>query len=70
MKTPELIIHGGMDFRISEVQAFGVFNNLQRLGVDSKLVRFPEENHWVVNPSNSLFWHAEVFDWLKTYLGQ
>jgi len=70
MKTPELIFHGGIDFRISEVQAFGVFNNLQRLGVDSKLVRFPEENHWVVNPSNSLFWHSEVFDWLKTYLGQ
>jgi len=70
MKTPELIFHGGMDFRISEVQAFGVFNNLQRLGVDSKLVRFPEENHWVVNPSNSLFWHSEVFDWLKKYLGQ
>jgi len=70
MKTPELIFHGGMDFRISEVQAFGVFNNLQRLGVDSKLVRFPEENHWVVNPSNSLHWHSEVFDWLKKYLGQ
>jgi len=70
MKTPELIFHGGMDFRISEVQAFGVFNNLQRLGVDSKLVRFPDENHWVVNPSNSLYWHSEVFDWLKKYLGQ
>jgi len=70
MNTPELIFHGGMDFRISEVQAFGVFNNLQRRGVDSKLVRFPEENHWVVNPSNSLFWHSEVFDWLKKYLGQ
>jgi len=68
MKTPELIFHGGMDFRISEVQAFGVFNNLQRLGVDSKLVRFPEENHWVVNPSNSLYWHSEVFAWLENYL--
>jgi len=70
MKTPELIFHGGMDFRISEVQAFGVFNNLQRLGVDSRLVRFPDENHWVVNPSNSIYWHSEVFDWLKKYLGK
>jgi len=70
MKTPELIFHGGMDFRISEVQAFGVFNNLQRLGVESKLVRFPDENHWVVNPSNSLYWHSEVFDWLQNHLGQ
>jgi len=70
MKTPELIFHGGMDFRISEVQAFGVFNNLQRLGVDSRLVRFPDENHWVVNPSNSIYWHSEVFNWLKKYLGQ
>jgi len=70
MKTPELIFHGGMDFRISEVQAFGVFNNLQRLGVDSRLVRFPDENHWVVNPSNSIYWHSEVYDWLRKYLGQ
>jgi len=69
MCTPQLTIHGGIDFRISEVQAFGVFNNLQRLGVESKLIRFPTENHWVLNPSNSLFWHDEVFDWLKHYLG-
>jgi len=68
MKTPELIFHGGIDFRISEVQAFGVFNNLQRLGVESRLVRFPDENHWVVNPSNSLYWHSEVFDWLHSHL--
>jgi len=68
MKTPTLIFHGGMDFRISEVQAFGLFNNLQRLGVESKLVRFPEENHWVVNPSNTLIWHHEVFQWLAKHL--
>jgi len=68
MVTPELIFHGGRDYRISEVAGISVFNTLQRNGVDSKLVRFPDENHWVTKPANSISWHAHVEAWLAKYL--
>jgi len=68
MVTPELIFHGGRDYRISEVAGISVFNNLQRRGIDSKLVRYPDENHWVTKPANSLTWHAHVEAWLAKYL--
>jgi len=68
MVTPELIFHGGRDYRISEVAGISVFNTLQRNGVDSKLVRYPDENHWVMKPANSLTWHAHVEAWLAKYL--
>jgi len=68
MVTPELIIHGGQDMRISDMAALSVFNNLQRRGIDSIFIRFPEENHWVLRPENSIYWHQEVFAWLDKYL--
>jgi len=68
MVTPELIFHGGRDYRISEVAGISVFNTLQRNGIDSKLVRYPDENHWVTKPANSLTWHAHVEAWLAKYL--
>ena len=68
MVTPELIFHGGRDYRIADVAGISVFNNLQRRGIDSVLVRYPDENHWVTKPANSITWHAHVEAWLAKYL--
>ena len=66
-KTPMLVIHGSLDYRIPETQGIGAFTALQRRGVPSRLVVFPDENHWVLSPANSLQWHDEVLGWLGTY---
>jgi dipeptidyl aminopeptidase/acylaminoacyl peptidase len=66
--TPMLIIHGELDFRIPYTQALEAFTALQYKGIPSKLVLFPNENHWVLKPGNSKFWHQTVFDWLASYL--
>ena len=66
--TPILCIHGMMDFRIPYEQGMAAFNAAQMMGVPSKLVIFPEENHWILQPQNSLFWHREVYDWLDRWL--
>ena len=62
--TPMLVIHGAYDFRI---QGFSTFNALQRLGVPSKLLYFPDENHWVLKPHNSIQWHETVIQWLDQW---
>jgi dipeptidyl aminopeptidase/acylaminoacyl peptidase len=67
-KTPMLIVHNDLDFRVPLSEGFQLFSTLQRLGVPSKLVNFPDEGHWVLKPANSKFWHQEVFDWLKKYV--
>ena len=67
-KTPVLITVGERDFRVplnNSIENFGV---LQRLKVPSKLIVFPEENHWILKPENSKFWYSEVHAWLKKYL--
>ena len=66
--TPILCIHGMMDFRIPYEQGMAAFNAAQMMGVPSKLVIFPEENHWILQPQNSLFWHREVYEWLDRWL--
>ncbi len=68
-RVPQLIIHGGRDFRIPLEQGLGAFDALQRRGIDSRLLVFPDENHWVLKPANSLQWHATVADWLRMHLG-
>jgi len=68
-ETPQLIIHGGKDFRLTESEGLSAFNTLQRRGVPSKLVYFPDENHWVLDPENSLVWHEEVLGWMMKYSG-
>ena len=65
--TPILCIHGGMDFRIPYEQGMAAFNAAQMMGVPSKLVVFPEENHWILQPQNALFWHRTYFDWLDRW---
>jgi dipeptidyl aminopeptidase/acylaminoacyl peptidase len=66
-KTPMLVIHGAKDFRVVETEAFSTFNALQRLGVPSKLLYFPDENHWVLKPKNSQLWHQTVLGWLDRW---
>jgi dipeptidyl aminopeptidase/acylaminoacyl peptidase len=67
-KTPMLVIQGDLDFRIPTSQALGTFSALQRQGVESKLIVFPDENHWVLKPANSIQWHKTVNAWLDQHL--
>jgi dipeptidyl aminopeptidase/acylaminoacyl peptidase len=67
-KTPMLVIHSGLDFRIPESQGLATFNALQRRGIPSKLLYFPDENHWVLKPANSILWHETVLAWLNQWL--
>jgi dipeptidyl aminopeptidase/acylaminoacyl peptidase len=67
-KTPMLVIHGGQDFRVADTQGLGTFNALQRRGIPSKLLYFPDENHWVLKPANSILWHETVIAWLDRWL--
>ncbi len=65
--TPLLVIHGGSDFRVPVDQGMAAYNAAQMMGVPSKLLVFPEENHWILQPQNALFWHREYFDWLDRW---
>jgi dipeptidyl aminopeptidase/acylaminoacyl peptidase len=67
-KTPMLVIHGQQDFRVALTQGLGTFNALQRRGVSSKLLYFPDESHWVLKPHNSILWHDTVISWLDQWL--
>ncbi len=69
-KTPTLVIHGGRDYRVPENQGLELFNTLQNRGVKSRLIYYPDENHWVLKPQNSLFWYGAVRDWLKEFTGE
>jgi dipeptidyl aminopeptidase/acylaminoacyl peptidase len=67
-RTPMLVTHGAHDHRVPYTQGLGTFTALQRRGIESRLVFFPDENHWILKPANSLQWHAEVFEWLDAHL--
>jgi dipeptidyl aminopeptidase/acylaminoacyl peptidase len=67
-RTPTLIIHGALDFRVPESEAMQLFTALQKQGVPSKFLYFPDEGHWVLKPANSELWHTTVFGWLDRYL--
>ncbi|MCI0463267.1 MAG: S9 family peptidase [Gemmataceae bacterium] len=66
-KTPMLIIHNDLDFRVPVAEGLQLFTTLQRLGVPSRMINFPDEGHWVLKPANSAYWHQEVFAWLAKY---
>ncbi|MEJ0045560.1 MAG: S9 family peptidase [Rhodospirillales bacterium] len=66
---PMLVVHSALDFRIPLEQGLAAFSALQRKGVPSELLTFPDENHWVLKPQNSLQWHATVEAWLKRWIG-
>jgi dipeptidyl aminopeptidase/acylaminoacyl peptidase len=67
-KTPMLVIHGGLDYRIPDNQGIGTFNALQRRNIPSQFLYFPDENHWVLKPANSILWHETVLGWLDRWL--
>jgi len=66
-KTPMLVVHGGRDYRIPDVQGMSTFNALQRRGIPSRFLYFPDENHWVLKPANSILWHDTVLAWLAQW---
>jgi len=69
-KTPMMVVAGQNDFRVPIDQSLSTFTALQRKGVPSQLLYFPDENHWVLKPQNSVQWHDTVNAWLKKYIGQ
>ncbi len=66
--TPILIVQGGLDFRVSESQAFEAFTAARRNNIEAELLYFPTENHWVLSPQNGILWQNEFFKWLDKYL--
>lgn len=66
-KTPMLVIHGALDYRVVDTQGMSTFTALQRRGIPSKFLYFPDENHWVLKPANSILWHDTVIEWLDEW---
>ncbi len=66
-KTPMLVIHSARDYRVVDTQGLATFTALQRRGIPSKLLYFPDENHWVLKPANSIQWHETVLAWLDQW---
>ena len=67
-KTPMLIIHGQLDYRVPVAHAFLVYGIYKGMGLDARLVYFPDENHWILTPQNSIYWYEELHNWLERYL--
>ncbi|HTG31420.1 MAG TPA: S9 family peptidase [Thermoanaerobaculia bacterium] len=68
-KTPMLVVHSALDYRIPVTQGIAAFNVLQRKGIASQFLYFPDENHWILKPANSILWHDTVLTWLDRWLG-
>jgi dipeptidyl aminopeptidase/acylaminoacyl peptidase len=66
-RTPMLVIHGEQDFRVPYDQGLAAFAALQRRGIESRLLVFPDENHWVLKAANSVQWYSTVLDWLDAH---
>ncbi len=66
--TPMLIFHGEQDFRVPLNQGMEAFQALQIKGIDSRMILFPDENHWILSPQNGVFWHREFYRWLDKSL--
>jgi dipeptidyl aminopeptidase/acylaminoacyl peptidase len=66
-KTPTLVIHGQLDYRLDVSQGFELFTTLERLNVPTKMLYFPDEGHWVLKPQNSRLWNKTVSDWCDLY---
>jgi dipeptidyl aminopeptidase/acylaminoacyl peptidase len=70
MRAPMLVVHGQLDYRIPAEQGLALFTALQRKGIESQFLYFPDENHWVLKPQNSVLWHDSVNAWLKRWTAQ
>jgi dipeptidyl aminopeptidase/acylaminoacyl peptidase len=67
-KTPMLVIHGELDYRVPVTHGLELYGILKAKGVEARLVYYPDENHWILKPQNSLHWHGEFLGWLKRHL--
>ena len=67
-KTPTLVIHGELDFRVPVAEGFQLFTALQRQGVPSRLLYYPDEGHWITKPKNSKLWNETVLGWFDRYV--
>ncbi|MGS0693559.1 prolyl oligopeptidase family serine peptidase [Shewanella sp. 0m-4] len=65
--TPTLVIHGQLDYRVPVGQGFELFRTLQTRGIESKMIYFPDENHWIMKPNNSIYWYNQVEDWMTRF---
>jgi dipeptidyl aminopeptidase/acylaminoacyl peptidase len=68
-KTPTLVVHGQLDYRLDVSEGFQLFDTLQRLGVPSKMLYFPDEGHWVLKPQDAQLWYKTVNDWIDEWTG-
>jgi dipeptidyl aminopeptidase/acylaminoacyl peptidase len=68
-QTPTLVIHGQLDYRVPYAQGLSVFTALQRRGIPSEFLYFPDENHWVLKPANSIQWYDTVIAWMNRWTG-
>ena len=68
MKTPTLVTHGMLDYRVPDAQGLAYYNTLKAKGVPTRLVFFPDENHWILKPQNSRLWYREFFSWLARFV--
>jgi dipeptidyl aminopeptidase/acylaminoacyl peptidase len=69
-RTPMLVVHGGRDYRVPLEHGIGAFTALQRKGIPSQFLYFPDENHWVLSPANGILWHETVLAWLARWTGE
>ncbi len=67
LKTPTLVIHGALDYRVPDAQGLAYYNTLKALNVPARLMWFPDENHWILKPANAKLWYGEYFDWLRRF---
>ena len=67
MKTPTLVIHGLLDYRVPDSQGLAYYNTLKARGIAARLLWFPDENHWILKPRNSRMWYEEFFGWLRAH---
>src|SRR5205814_9234834 len=67
-RTPMLVIHGELDYRVPVAEGLQLFTALQRMNVPSKFLYFPDEGHWVLKPQNSELWYRTVLGWFEKYL--
>ncbi|MBY6223477.1 alpha/beta hydrolase family protein [Ferrimonas balearica] len=69
-QTPMLVIHGALDYRVPLEQGLAAFTVLQRKGIESELLMFPDENHWILNPDNLVQWYEHTLGWMKKYTAE
>jgi dipeptidyl aminopeptidase/acylaminoacyl peptidase len=67
-KSPMLVIHGELDYRVPVAHGFLIYNTYRLMGLDARLVYYPDENHWILTPQNAIFWYDELYGWLERYL--